>query len=62
MIAIDWVFIGGAGSIVGVALIERLADDLGYGWVGRIVRALLPVVGIVSSLALFDVIWEVFLR
>lgn len=62
MIAIDWLFIGGAGSIVGVALIERLADDLGYGWVGRIFKALLTLAGIGAGLVLCDVIWEVFLR
>lgn len=62
MVGIDWLFIGGASSIVGVALVEKLADDYGINWVGRVIRVLLPVLSLGASLTLFDVILEVFLR
>lgn len=54
MIAIDWVFLAGAGSIVGAALIERLADDYGFGWVGRLLKVGLTLVTYGAGLYLIN--------
>jgi len=62
MIGIEWVFIGGAVGIVGVAVLEKAAEDFGFGWVGRALRVLLPIASLGTSFILLDVIWKAFLR
>ncbi|KRG11563.1 hypothetical protein ACA30_15835 [Virgibacillus soli] len=61
MIGIDWLFIGGATSVVGVALIEKLAEEYGFGWLGCILRLIVHVASIGAGFYLFDIIAEVFL-
>lgn len=61
MIAIDWIFVGGASGIVGVALLDKLAEEYGFRWLGRMVKAILPVGAIGAALYLCEVIAEVFL-
>lgn len=62
MIGIDWMFLGGAGAIAGVAILEKLADDYGFPQIGLILRAVIPLIGAVAGLSLFDSMLEVFLR
>ncbi len=62
MIAIDWIFIGGASGIVGVALLDKLSEEYGYRGLGRLIKALLPIAGTGAILSLCNALWEVFLR
>lgn len=62
MIGIDWVFIGGAGGIVGAAIIEKFADEFGFTWVGALLRVALPLASIATGFILFDIIAEVFVK
>ncbi|MBS4195309.1 hypothetical protein [Lederbergia citri] len=62
MIAIDWLFVAGASSIVGMALIERLAGEYGFRWIGTLLKIGLTVAAYGTGLYFLDIIAEVFLR
>jgi hypothetical protein len=51
MIMFDVPFLMGAGSIVGVAVIDKLAEDYGWSWVGSVLKIVLP------GLALGAAVW-----
>lgn len=41
--------IGGA-SIIGVAMLDKLAEEYGFPWLGTIVRLILPFAGYVTGI------------
>nr|WP_144922387.1 hypothetical protein [Paenibacillus bovis] len=61
MIAIDWLFFGSAAGIVGAAIIDKVSEEYGFGWLGRVLRFGMQVASIGAGLYLIDIIAEVFL-
>ncbi len=61
MIAIDWLFLAGASSIVGVAILEKISGDYGFRWVGMVLKAILTAGAYGAGLYLLDVVAAVFL-
>ncbi len=61
MIGIDWIFIGGASSVVGVAILDKLSEEYGFSWLGRVIKVGLQLASIGTGFYLFEAIAGVFL-
>jgi len=58
---IDWLFFGSAAGIVGAAIIDKVSEEYGFGWLGRVLRFGMQVASIGAGLYLIDIIAGVFL-
>jgi hypothetical protein len=38
-----------AGGVIAVSVVERIADDLGFTWIGTILKLAIPIAGIIAG-------------